>query len=87
MATFQKIGYSSKSTLDESHVTETASFDRPGGLGMSEEDERFLEADVRWTGLAKPFRIRKATVMCLIFNRMIGKHTPSRLILSLICWF
>ena len=72
MANYQNMGFPSKSTLDESHVTETASFDRPGGLGMSEEDERFLEADVRWTGLAKPFRLRKATVMCLIFNRMIG---------------
>jgi len=73
---FQMKSISSRSTLDESHVAETASFDRPGGMGMAEEDERFLEADVRWTGLAKPFRIRKATVMCLIFNRMIGKAEP-----------
>lgn len=74
------MGFPSKSTLDGSHVTDTASFDRPGGLGMSEEDERFLEADVRWTGLAKPFRLRKATVMCLIFNRMIGGQPPPQVI-------
>lgn len=69
--------FPSRSTLSDSHVAEVASFDRPGGLGMSEEDERFLDADVRWTGLAKPFRIREATVMCLIFNRMIGEITLS----------
>lgn len=49
-------------------------FDRPGGRGLAPEDEILLqEADVRWKAVAKPMRLGRATVMCLIFNRMIGE--------------
>ena len=72
MANYNNVGLPSTSTLEGSHETDSASFDRPCGLGIAEEDEEFLDADVHWAGLAKPFRLRQATVMCLIFNRMIG---------------
>lgn len=49
-------------------------FDQPGGRGLAPEDEIMLqEADVHWRGVAKPMRLGRATVMCLIFNRMIGE--------------
>lgn len=78
MANYPNTGLPSRSTLGGSHETDSISFDRPCGLGMAEEDEKFLDADVHWAGLAKPFRLRQATVMCLIFNRMIGQHVASK---------
>lgn len=49
-------------------------FDRPGGLGLAPEDEAlYEETDVQWKAVAKPMRLGRATVMCLIFNRMIGE--------------
>lgn len=48
-------------------------FDQPGGRGFADEDEDMLQnADVTWRAVAKPMRLGRATVMCLIFNRMIG---------------
>lgn len=48
-------------------------FDLPGGRDMDPDDELLLqETDVRWRAVAKPLRLGRATVMCLIFNRMIG---------------
>lgn len=48
--------------------------DQPGGMGLAPEDEFLLnEADVHAKAVAKPMRLGSLTVMCLIFNRMIGK--------------
>jgi hypothetical protein len=52
---------------------EVPGFAEPGGQGLSAEDEMFLDADVHWRGVAKPMRLGRWTVMCLIFNRMIGE--------------
>jgi hypothetical protein len=49
-----------------------AGFDQPGGQGLPEEDEQLLRAAVQSRGTAKPRRLREFTVMCMIFNRMIG---------------
>ncbi|KFY04726.1 hypothetical protein O988_00569 [Pseudogymnoascus sp. VKM F-3808] len=47
--------------------------DQPGGMGLAPEDEFLLnEADVHAKAVAKPMRLGSLTVMCLIFNRMIG---------------
>ncbi|KFZ15936.1 hypothetical protein V502_05328 [Pseudogymnoascus sp. VKM F-4520 (FW-2644)] len=47
--------------------------DQPGGMGLGPEDEFLLnEADVHAKAVAKPMRLGSLTVMCLIFNRMIG---------------
>ncbi|KFY96181.1 hypothetical protein V498_02839 [Pseudogymnoascus sp. VKM F-4517 (FW-2822)] len=46
---------------------------QPGGMGLAPEDEFLLnEADVHAKAVAKPMRLGSLTVMCLIFNRMIG---------------
>jgi hypothetical protein len=48
--------------------------DQPGGMGLAPEDEFLLnEADVHAKAVAKPMRLGSLTVMCLIFNRMIGE--------------
>ena len=48
-------------------------FDLPGGQADDPDDDQLLEeADVHWRAIAKPLRLGRATVMCLIFNRMIG---------------
>lgn len=44
--------------------------DQPGGLGLPKEEE--IYGDVHWSAYAPPLRLRGTTVMCLIFNRMIG---------------
>lgn len=47
---------------------------QPGGMGLAPEDEFLLnEADVHAKAVAKPMRLGSLTVMCLIFNRMIGE--------------
>jgi hypothetical protein len=51
----------------------TAGFDQPGGLGLHEADKRFLNAVVQAKGVEKPVKLREITVMCMIFNRMIGQ--------------
>jgi len=73
MTDYHNIEMQSASTL-EMTTAHGASFDQPGGLGMAEEDELFSQdAAISSTALAKPFRLREFTVMCMIFNRMIGK--------------
>ena len=52
--------------------------DQPGGMGLAPEDEFLLnEADVHAKAVAKPMRLGSLTVMCLIFNRMIGEFEAS----------
>jgi hypothetical protein len=52
--------------------------DQPGGMGLAPEDEFLLnEADVHAKAVAKPMRLGSLTVMCLIFNRMIGEFEES----------
>ena len=47
---------------------------QPGGMGLAPEDEFLLnEADIHAKAVAKPMRLGSLTVMCLIFNRMIGE--------------
>ncbi|KFY45977.1 hypothetical protein V494_00677 [Pseudogymnoascus sp. VKM F-4513 (FW-928)] len=47
--------------------------DQSGGMGLAPEDEFLLnDADVHAKAVAKPMRLGSLTVMCLIFNRMIG---------------
>jgi hypothetical protein len=67
------IGYNmpSTTTVTSGGVLEG---EQPGGLGVAEEDEAFFNADVKWRGVAKPMRLGRVTVMCMIFNRMIGKY-------------
>ena len=49
--------------------------DRPGGRGIALRDRVFLNhaKTVTTKAVAKPMRLGRATVMCLIFNRMIGE--------------
>lgn len=43
-------------------------------MGLAPDDEFLLnEADVHAKAVAKPMRLGSLTVMCLIFNRMIGE--------------
>lgn len=56
-----------------------SAFDQPGGRGFADEDENMLQnADVTWRAVAKPMRLGRATVMCLIFNRMIGMEVQTK---------
>lgn len=70
MAAYREARLQSTSTME---MSPTPNFDQPGGLPLEEEDEQFLRAEIQWKGIAKPMRLRQVTVMCLIFNRMIGK--------------
>lgn len=75
--TYDNYQLPSTSTLQGSGVMSPA-FDQPGGRGLAPEDEVMLqEADVHWRAVAKPMRLGRATVMCLIFNRMIGASSLS----------
>lgn len=51
-------------------------FDGPGGVADDPDDEQVLKeaggGGQHFRGIAKPLRLGRATVMCLIFNRMIG---------------
>jgi hypothetical protein len=79
----QQNGIQSTSTLSASRMQ---GFDRPGGIGLSEEDEAFLrDADVHVKSPAKPMRLRKLTVMCMIFNRMIGGSSSIHSLQNLTC--
>jgi hypothetical protein len=78
MTDYHNIEMQSASTLEMTTAHGASSFDQPGGLGMAEEDELFSqEAAISSTALARPFRLRQITVMCMIFNRMIGKFMAS----------
>jgi hypothetical protein len=71
MAQPQRHGLTSGETLVSQ---ETTSFDRPGGMGLGGQDYVFEHADVQWRGvIVKNMQLRRITVMCMIFNRMIGK--------------
>jgi len=78
MTDYHNLGLQRSSTLEMSSAHDVSSFDQPGGLGMADEDRLFSqEAAISSTALAKPFRLRQVTVMCMIFNRMIGKFQDS----------
>lgn len=76
MTDYHHLDLQSSSAFEMAAPHTVSSFDQPGGLGMADEDEEFSqEAAIISTALAKPFRLRQITVMCMIFNRMIGE-TP-----------
>jgi hypothetical protein len=58
-------------------------FDQPRGLGFPDGDGMSVRQYITSKGVAKPMRLRKMTVMCMIFNRMIG--ILSLLLLREIC--
>lgn len=53
---------------------EMTSFDQPGGMGLGNGDHIFEHADVKWRSvIVKKMQLSRMTVICMIFNRMIGK--------------
>jgi hypothetical protein len=63
-------------------MAESEENDGPGGLGLSEGEQRLAqEGDMHYRGVMST-QLHRLTVMCLIFNRMIGMYSSYSLAIS-----
>lgn len=66
-------------------MAESEDNDGVGGMGLSDQQRRLIqEGDVHYRGVMS-MQLRRVTVMCLIFNRMIGIYFSTLAIYRRVC--